>query len=492
MRKYLAAKIGLWLGAAFIMVAVFGLDLLVDIDDLRHEASLIEASNRQSHNLHTLEMDMYAYIKPVREFLITGGYQLAGQFSRRHDMLLSAIRDYQQQFHGEAAGLATAIDRVRPKAEAVFNLPFAVGNMEGPILLHEIEMEIKQAGKRLSESHHHLDAQVNNSMQILAGLRMDMRRDLIAVLAMLLLILSLLTWYVYRCIIHPLIQMRRAVQKAGAGDFNVRCRIESEDELGDLALAFNTMAQELKEREEMLNHARSMAAHQEKIHALGLMASGIAHEVGNPISAVSVSLDVALRKLSKGNMDLVRERLCIAREELGRTESIIRNILDYGAEEKIAKLSEIEIEPVLQSAITITRMSPRSKGVKLQVNLPEPAPCIRANEAMLRQVLVNLLLNGVDACAPKGHIRLSACLQNGGVALDIEDDGPGIPLELKDRIFLPLFTTKHQGSGSGLGLSISRELTERMKGRLELLRSGKAGSVFRIWLPIQGDIACTS
>jgi signal transduction histidine kinase len=482
--KYLGAKIGLWLGSAFILVAIFGIDLLGDIDGLHREASLIEASNKQSHDLHALEMGLYACIAPIKEFLISGDYRMGERFSRQSGQLLASIRDYQSHNNDEAAAsLARAMERVRPKAEAIFKLPFPVGNMEGPILLREIEMEIRQATERLSQKHRDLDAQVNEAMHMLAGLRLNMRSETMIMLAGLLLVLSLLTLFMYRRVIRPLVHMRGAVQKVSTGDFDVQCHVESMDELGELATAFNGMAKALKDRENMLDRARSMAAHQEKMHALGMMAAGIAHEVGNPLSAISVSLQVAKRKLATGDLHSMDKQLSIAMQETERTEQTIRQVLDYGRQDDHQLRQAFDVASVIHGAMNLARMSPRRNKTRLTAEIPENLPKVWGSDSMLMQVLVNLLLNALDACDARGKVRIRAFVHHDGVAIEVHDNGPGIPPELQDEIFKPLFTTKRRGTGTGLGLAISQELTTRMGGHLSLVGSDDRGSCFRVWLP---------
>jgi signal transduction histidine kinase len=483
--KYLSVKIGLWLGAIFALVAVFGWDLLGNIDALHREASLIEASNRQSHDLHALEMGLYASIAPVREFLISGDYRMAKHFARNSEQLLKSIRIYQKKGNDEvAASLASTMNRVHPKAEAIFGLPFAVGNMEGPILLREIEMEVRQATNQLSDRHHEMDANVNNAMRMLAGLRLDIRNEAMAMLFVLLLNLLLLARYMYGRVIRPLVHMRKTTRKIGAGEFDIKCNVESEDELGELALAFNAMGGALKEREEMLDRARSMAAHQEKMHALGMMAAGIAHEVGNPLSAISVSLQVAQRKLAANDMDSTDKHLLIALQETARTETTIRRILDYGRQDDRQRTRPFSVAPVVHSAINLARMSPRRNSVQITADIPDRLPKVMGSDAMLMQVLVNLLLNALDACSTNGKVVVHSFAQNRGVATDVQDNGSGIPSELRKEIFKPLFTTKPRGMGTGLGLAISQELAERMGGSLNLIDNGEEGSCFRIWMPI--------
>ncbi len=489
MGKYLAAKIGVWLSIVFVMVALFGWDLLKDMDQLQFEANIIEKSNTQSHELHSIELGVNACITPVKEFLITGDYRLANHFSQRHSSLLASIRSYEDQYKDNAlTDLALSIDKIKSKAHDIFNLPFAVGNMEGPIILQEIIRETRQAINQLSTKHRELDVQVNGSMRMVDGLRIDMRTETIAILAVLLLTLLLLTHFIYSRVVLPLVRMKRAVQQVGAGELTVQCTVSSQDEIGELGTAFNSMGQALLEREQMLDHARNLAAYREKMNALGLMSAGIAHEVGNPLSAISISLQVAQRKLNKKDSDAVTAQLQTALKETERMESIIQVILNFGRQESGTDMSYFDLAPVVDDAIKLAQMSPDKKFIKITKELPDDIPKIYGSDGMFMQVLMNLILNALNACKEGGEINICAFEDNHGVTIDVRDTGHGIPHELRGRIFKPSFTTKSKGEGTGLGLAISKELINGMNGSLVLIDTETKGSCFRIWLPVKESI----
>jgi len=482
MRSRLAWKIGGWLALVFVLVAYVGWHMLGDFNALHQKALLIESVNHESHHLHELEMNLQHTVTPVRLFLINGDWRQRKIFEANRTAMLALLhREYSRQ--PISLQLTQVLDSITSGARQIFSLPFPSGNLEGPILMREIDNTLDHASKNLSARHHKLDQSVNTAMHMVSGMRMDMRKDFLFSILALFLLLAGLTAYLYLHMVHPLVHLRRELKKISKGDFNIHCPELSKDELGDLALACNLMGEALQEREIKLNHARSMAAHHEKMRALGLMAAGIAHEVGNPLAGASVSLETALRKLDRGQGEDAAERVRMAMDELSRTETIIRDILDYGKMGIESELMHIDIEAVAQSAVTLARMSPHRKRMKLETIFRASSAPVRANASMLRQVLVNLLLNAMDACVEDGCVELVAENLDGGIALNVCDNGSGIPPELQEEIFKPMFTTRQADSGSGIGLAISRELMERMYGRLELVHSNQNGSHFRAWLP---------
>jgi len=482
MRSRLAWKIGGWLVLVFALVAYTGWHILLDIDYLHQKALMIEAVNHESHHLHELEMNLQHTVTPVRSFLINGDWRQRKIFEASRTAILALLhRKYSEQ--PIRSQLTQTLDSVTSRARKIFSLPFPSGNLEGPILMREIDDMLDKASHSLTARHHKLDRRVNEAMRRLSNMRMDIRYDFLLSIFALFLLLAGLAVYLYLHIVHPLVYLCHELKKISKGNFNIHCPELPRDELGDLALACNLMGKALQERETKLNHARNMSAHHEKMQALGLMAAGIAHEVGNPLSGASVSLETALRKLDRGQGEAAAERVRMAMDELSRTETIIRDILDYGKSGTESGLMHINIEAVAQSAVTLARMSSHRKRMKLEtIFRASPAP-VMANASMLRQVLVNLLLNAMDACAEDGCVELVAENLDGGIALNVCDNGSGIPPELQEEIFRPMFTARQTGSGSGIGLAISRELMERMYGRLELVHSNQNGSHFRAWLP---------
>jgi len=482
MHSRLAWKIGVWLALVFALVAYVGWHMTQDFNILHQKALLIEAVNHESLHLHELEMNLVHTVTPVRSFLINGDWRQREIFKvNRTAMLARLHQEYSKQ--SVSLQLTQALEGITSRAKQVFSLPFPSGNLEGPILMHEIDNIVDKASKNLSARHHELDQSVDAAMRMVSGIRIDMRNDfLFSILGLFLLLVGLST-YLYLHMVHPLIHLRHELKKISNGDFNIHCPELPMDELGELALACNLMGEALQERETKLNHARSIAAHHEKMRALGLMAAGIAHEVGNPLAGASVSLETALRKLNRGQSEDAAERVRMAMSELSRTETIIRDILDYGKVGIESELMHIDIEAVAQSAVTLARMSPHRNRMKLEtIFRASPAP-VKANASMLRQVLVNLLLNAMDACVEDGCVELVTENLDGGIALGVRDNGSGISPKLQEEIFKPMFTTRQSDSGSGIGLAISRELMERMHGRLELMYSNQSGSYFQAWLP---------
>lgn len=482
--KHLSIKIGLWLLIIFMMVAMFGLDILQDMKRLRLEANIVERSNHKSHELHNIEISINRYTDPMKEFLITGDYRLEAYFHQLHQGLLISIQTYEKHYpqHSLQAVL-DQVQRINALSHSIFTLPFAVGNMEGPMILQDVNEQAKLAISQLSKQHHDLDIQVNQAMRMMDGLRMDMRDDALVLLLVLLVTLVFLTHFIYSRIVLPLVRMRKTAQQIGQGDLTQQCPITSEDEIGELARALNTMGQALQERDKHLDHARNLAAYQEKMNALGFIAAGIAHEVGNPLTAISVALQVAQKKL-RGKNYHIGQHLEAALSESERIESIIQMILNFSRHDPQRHLNFFKLQGVVDNAIYLAQMSPDKKAIHVSTDIHADLPSVYSDESIVLQVLINLILNAIDACKGGGSIIIHAFEGKGGVLLNVNDTGSGIPVDVQQTIFEPHFTSKPHGQGTGLGLAISQELLHSIQSSLQLAHSNQEGSCFQIWLPV--------
>jgi len=267
--------------------------------------------------------------------------------------------------------------------------------------------------------------------------------------------------------------------RAGAGD----------GELGALAGAFNRMTASLREQRANLVAAQAQVVAQEKLATVGRLAAGVAHEIGNPLTAVLGYVELLLAEPhDPSTIDTLRR----VRAETERIHRIVHDLLEYARTSRAPGSLDEEREPVrvadvLRAAIDLLRPQPRFREVTVRDELPPELPPIAASTHRLLQVLLNLLLNAADAMRGAGEVVVRGRLGDGNAAqIEVADSGPGVAPEDRARLFDPFFTTKQPGAGTGLGLAVCRSLVEGWGGTIELVPS-EQGATFRLTLPLWTD-----
>jgi len=222
----------------------------------------------------------------------------------------------------------------------------------------------------------------------------------------------------------------------------------------------------------------------EKLAALGQMASGIAHEINNPLATISACTEGLLNRLKKGNIekDLFENYLQIINEEVVRSKGITTNMLSFVRKTGSEK-NDIDINEVLERTLELIGFQGRLKNVEVVRNYSGRL-LVRVNEGEIRQVLLSLVVNALDAMDDKGTLILETGKENQAVFIKITDTGPGIPTEFVSKIFDPFFTTRSGRGGTGLGLSIAKKIIDDSHGSLDVLTQQGRGVTFKIILPL--------
>lgn len=207
----------------------------------------------------------------------------------------------------------------------------------------------------------------------------------------------------------------------------------------------------------------------EKMVSLGVLASGIAHEINNPLAVIKMGIDV-LKKQNKAerlDQEHLGEKLQKIDLNVIRIGKIVSSLKTYSRNEDIDPLSEVDLNKVLDEAITL--LTKEFSLAEIEIMLPENQYKVLAREGELIQIMVNLFLNAIDEIkkqSDKKWIKISALAKDDKVEISIQDSGDGIAKEIEQKIFQPFYTTKTIGEGTGLGLFISRNLIESMGGEI--------------------------
>jgi signal transduction histidine kinase len=231
-----------------------------------------------------------------------------------------------------------------------------------------------------------------------------------------------------------------------------------------------------------LEATQAQVMHQEKLAAVGLLASGLAHEIGNPLASIQAICDNQLRKQPD---TLIAEKLQRIRDQVGRITNIVRQLVGY-ARPTPATWQHISLGETLNSALIIARLSRSAKAVEVDLQLNESLPKPWGITDQLSQVFLNIFLNAFDAMPEDGGKLIVRTSQKGDshVAVEIEDNGTGMSAETLAKLFTPFFTTKDVGKGTGLGLHVCDGIVKRHRGKIHVESVPNKGSVFSIILPI--------
>ncbi len=222
----------------------------------------------------------------------------------------------------------------------------------------------------------------------------------------------------------------------------------------------------------------------EKLASVGKLAAGVAHEINNPLGGILN----CLYNLRKGVLSAARqdEYVTSIEDGLRRVQKIVRQLLDFSQQHE-PEFSPANINEVVERVLVLTEHALAAKKIGLEKELQQDLPPLMVDRHMMEQVLMNLILNAIQATKDGGTITIRTQAQDGDCEVAVEDTGCGIPPHVLPHIFDPFFTTKGTGEGTGLGLSVSLGIVERHGGRILVESEVGKGSVFTVCLPLSGE-----
>ncbi len=278
-------------------------------------------------------------------------------------------------------------------------------------------------------------------------------------------------------IARPLADLVLGTRRVMAGDLRHHVEIRDEGEIGELASSFNAMVEELertrhqieeqnrtlearvRERTEALRESGEALRKSEKLASLGLLASGVAHELNNPLTGILMNTNLALEELAPDDPHRDDLRRIVA--DATRCRNIVEDLRVFSRRSPLRTESG-PVAPVISRAVGAVQRDADARGTRITTEIAEGLPPIVWDPDRILRVLINLLTNALQALDKGGSIAVSAQREGDRLCLSVVDTGPGIPPEARPRIFDPFFTTK--SSGTGLGLSICHSIVEEHGG----------------------------
>jgi signal transduction histidine kinase len=311
-----------------------------------------------------------------------------------------------------------------------------------------------------------------------------------------------------RLIGRPIDALASAMRRVESGQLETEVELTSRDELAALAHGFNAMVTRIRgfnrELQEKIDQAVADLAHKnrdlaelndllvatrrdltakERLAALGQLAGTLAHELGNPLNAISGHVQLLAR-----DPDLprpVQEDLSLVKDEVTRMTGIIRRFLD-STKAMAARPERVEVASLFTEALDVSLSVEARARLRVHKRVsPEVGPVV-LDPGLVRHVLTNFIANAADAMPEGGELFLAASRQGDELCLSVRDTGSGISAEGRKHLFEPFYTTKPVGRGTGLGLAICREIARALKGRVDVDSTPGSGATFTLKIPVDG------
>jgi signal transduction histidine kinase len=324
-------------------------------------------------------------------------------------------------------------------------------------------------------------------------------RALVVILILALATAFIASWLISRSLARPISQLREAMAIAGTGRLDYTIDARSSDEIGDLARAFATMTDhlrqsragverlnaELEAKVAQLERTQAQLLQSERLASIGEMAAAVAHGIRNPLASLRAAAQLALRQ---AHLPAPREHLGVIIGEVDRLDRRVSHLLNFSrpapvhqARESVARLIE-DLTPPFTELL-------KERRITLDVDVAPALPDVRIDPMQVEQALVEIVSNALDAMPGGGKLRISAAASTGAgepdVVIEIADTGVGIPEYVLPSVFDPFFTTRPEGTG--VGLAVAKRFIEQNGGRLSIVSAPGEGTTIRLRLPVAMD-----
>jgi len=312
--------------------------------------------------------------------------------------------------------------------------------------------------------------------------------------------LLVLLWLASATITRPLLNMVKATDTIARGELDHRVEILSHDETGQLAAAFNRMTESLalanenlaqwgrmlerrvEERTRELREAQDALVQSQKLASLGKMAAGVAHEINNPLTSITINAHLLLE--DRGPDDPDRDALTLIAEETDRCAKIVKGLLEFSRQTP-SEATDADLNDIVERALALLEKQAAVRNIKVVKDLDKALPFIVVDKNKMQQVVSNLVINACEAMPDGGTLTIATRPGDDGrrIELRVSDTGVGIPKSNMGQLFDPFFTTKSHGTG--LGLAVSYGIVQQRGGTIEVESEVGKGSAFTVKLPLK-------
>jgi len=397
-------------------------------------------------------------------------YQASRVLTRNDDELSSLLGPKR---HAE---VVASIERYEQLLDKLSQLELAPQGADYEVRKKRLERELRGEGRSMVSLSQELVEREKLSMSTAISRTRNLHFGSLAVLAISMLFMA---YVLGSRLLNNIVRFESYARRIAAGDFTpIKPARRYRDEFTALALTINDMLLEIESHE-----AGLIQSH--KMRAVGTLTAGVAHELNNPLNNITLTTHMLLEDYETLDDAECREMISDVIQEADRAKAIVSNLLDF-ARESGTKLEPLELDKVVEDTINLAANEVRLAGIRIDYRASGNLPRILGDGQQLRQVLLNLILNAVDASSKGGRLEVLVLPADdpGEVAVKVIDFGTGIPEAILDRIFDPFFTTKEKGKGTGLGLSVSQGIIAKHGGRIRVASREGEGTTFTVSLPV--------
>lgn len=383
-----------------------------------------------------------------------------------------------------------------PSMKVLHNLSLKQANLENPqqriVTAQEMILEVARLETMLMRLH-----DVPSGTKAVLGRAKRVYRSrykLVGVTCFIAFIaLGCLIWYGYKMVLSPIQDLHEGARIVAQGHFDHQFKLKSNDEMAELAEAFNHMTMRFKEKRDELNHKVDERSKQlvrsERLAGIGVLAAGVAHEINNPLSAISMASESLQGRMvelkshcEETEIQVVEQYLGLIQREAMRCRDITSKLLDFSRGQN-SERSVNDLVSVIDEVCSMVSLIKRLKGRNILFSTKKSCHA-EFNSAEIKQVVLNIMTNAMESMDDGGTLQIQVRENVDSVTLIFEDDGCGMTQEVKDRLFDPFFTQRADGTGTGLGMSITHRIIKDHGGEIEVESDGLGqGSTIFVELP---------
>ena len=337
---------------------------------------------------------------------------------------------------------------------------------------NEIVERLRAEGKKMTELSEDL---VSFERQQIHEILKFLKAQLVVWSSLAVMLGVLLPWVMIFKIFRPLKVIKGATSDIAKGRFRSIEVINTHDEMQQVMEAFNTMVHELEHRQDQLVQSK-------KLSSIGTLTAGVAHQLNNPLNNISTSCQIAMTELPSGDTELFGRMLHNIDQETLRARDVVKGLLEFSRVQEFS-LRPAQLADVVRRSVRLVQ-SQVAADIDIRIDIDESL-IVPMDTQRMQEVFLNLIINAAQAIHGKGLITITAVHDKnaGEVVIEVKDSGEGIPDEIQGQLFDPFYTTKDEGQGTGLGLSVVYGIIQKHSGNIAVQSTLGQGASFIIRLP---------